>query len=575
MTDLPGDGAGRPDGPDEAVSRRQSSLVASGILLSRLVGLVRERAFSHFLGLSFAADAFAAAFRIPNLLQNLLGEGVLSASFIPVYARLLDEGEEQAARRVAGAVAGLLALASAVLVLLLIALADPLTALLTAGYPEATRALSADLLRIVAPGIGLLVLSAWCLGILNSHRRFFLSYVAPVLWNVAQIAVLVGVGVVLLDDLSRPGDAPPAVVADLARALAWGTVLGALLQLGIQLPAVRRLTRGMRLSLERDDPGVRRVLRAFWPVVTGRGVVQLLGFVELTLASFLVEGSVAALLKAQLLFLLPISLFGMSVAAAELPTLSTASAQQRDRLGARLHAGLERIAFFVVPTVLVYVLLGDLVVAAIFRSGAFDAVDVRVVWFVLIGFCVGLVANTSSRLLQSALYGAGDTRTPATLAVVRVVLAASLGYLLMVQLDRVVVAEGLRLLPDAALPAWTPLPEVARAGAPSPHLGAAGLSLAAGMSAWIEYRLLREAVTARWGLDVRAGGGAMRAILLAAVPAVLVALGMRTLVGGWHPILAGAVALPVTGLAYVAAAYAARVGEARALVGSVRARLGG
>lgn len=558
---------------DEASSRRHSTLVAGGILVSRLVGLVRERAFSHFLGLSFAADAFAAAFRIPNLLQNLLGEGVLSASFIPVYARLLDEDEETAAGRVAGAVAGLLALVAGTAVLLLVALAGPLTDLLAAGYPDATRALSADLLRIIAPGIGLLVLSAWCLGILNSHRRFFLSYVAPALWNVAQIAVLVVAGWVLLEDIASPGEAATAVVADLARALAWGTVLGALLQLGIQLPSVRRLVHGLRLSLDRDDPGVRRVLRAFWPVVTGRGVVQLLGFVELTLASFLVVGSVAALLKAQLLFLLPISLFGMSVAAAELPALSTPSAQERDALERRLNAGLERIAFFVVPTVVVYLLLGDLVVGAIFRSGAFDATDVRVVWLVLAGFCVGLVANTSSRLLQSALYGAGDTRTPATLAVLRVVIAASIGYLLMLQFDRITVEGGFSLLPGTSLPAFAPLPAPVREAADHPHLGALGLSLAAGMSAWVEYRLLREAVHARFGRVVRAGGGAMPRILASALPAAVVAVGARVAVADLHPLVAAAVALPLTGAVYVAVASRIGVGEARALVDAVVRRL--
>jgi putative peptidoglycan lipid II flippase len=558
-----------------ASSRRHSSLVAAGILLSRIMGLVRERAFSHFLGLTFAADAFAAAFRIPNVLQNLLGEGVLSASFIPVYARLLDEGREEEAGRVAGAVAGLLTLVAGLLVLALVLLAGPLTALIAGGYPPETQALAADLLRIVAPGIGVLVLSAWCLGILNSHRRFFLSYVAPVLWNIAQIAVLVGVGVVLLEDVGEPAAAPTAVVADLARALAWGTVLGSLLQLGIQLPAVRGSARELRLSLDTSGPGVRDVIRGFVPVVTGRGVVQLLALVELTLASYLVEGSVAALLKAQLLFLLPISLFGMSVAAAELPALSSASAQERNRVGDRLSEGLERIAFFVVPSVVVYVLLGDLVVGALFQSGAFDAVDVRIVWFTLGGFCVGLVANTSSRLLQSALYGIGDTRTPATLAAVRVALAAALGYLLMVQLDRVSVTGGLALIDGAALPAWAPLPAAIRQTLPAPNLGVMGLSLAAGISAWLEYRLLREAVLLRTGRDVRAGGGRMRSILLAALPAVTVALVMRVVVGDWHPILGAAVAVPVTGGAYLLAAAWIGLDEARALGRQLRRRLPG
>jgi len=144
------------------------------------------------LGLSDAADAFAAAFRIPNFLQNLFGEGVLSASFIPVYSRLTAEGRHQEARRVAGAVAGLLGLAVSVLVALGVTAAPFLIQAIFPGFDGEKRALTTVIVRILFPGTGLLVISAWCLGVLNSHRRFFLSYVAPVLWNSAQIAALVG-----------------------------------------------------------------------------------------------------------------------------------------------------------------------------------------------------------------------------------------------------------------------------------------------------------------------------------------------------------------------------------------------
>ncbi len=184
--------------------------MGAGILLSRLAGLVRERVIAAHLGTGFAVDAFRAALRIPNLLQNLLGEGVLSASFIPVYARLLAEGEEEEAGRVAGAIAGLLTAASALLVVVGVVFARPLTTVLAGGFTGERFELTVTLVRILTPGIGLLVLSAWCLGVLNSHRRFFLSYVAPVLWNAAQIAVLVAAA-------ARGFD-----VSSLAVALAWG-----------------------------------------------------------------------------------------------------------------------------------------------------------------------------------------------------------------------------------------------------------------------------------------------------------------------------------------------------------------
>src|SRR6266704_5647089 len=166
--------------------------VAAGILLSRIIGLVRLRVFSHYFGLrSDAADAFNAAFRIPNFLQNMFGEGVLSASFIPVYSRLLAEGDEEEAGRVAGAIAAILALVTTVLVLAGVLATPLLIDAIAPGFEGAKRHLTIRLVRVLFPGVGLLVLSAWCLGILNSHRRFFLSYAAPVVSSAAMIAAMI------------------------------------------------------------------------------------------------------------------------------------------------------------------------------------------------------------------------------------------------------------------------------------------------------------------------------------------------------------------------------------------------
>ena len=161
-----------------------SFFVATGILASRLAGLVRVRVFAHYFGLeSDAADAFNAAFKIPNFLQNLFGEGALSASFIPVYAALVARGERREADHVAGAVASLLALAVAILVLIGVLTTPVLIAAIAPGFTGAKRDLTILIVRILFPGAGLLVLSAWCLGVLNSHHRFLLSYTAPVMWN--------------------------------------------------------------------------------------------------------------------------------------------------------------------------------------------------------------------------------------------------------------------------------------------------------------------------------------------------------------------------------------------------------
>ena len=170
------------------MKRRGASLVAAGILLSRLLGLVRQRVIGHYFGLSDAADAFNAAFRIPNFLQNLFGEGVLSASFIPMYARLSRRGARPEASRVARAVGGAAGLATSVLVVGGSRPRPGWSAVIAPGFSgekrDARRARSSG---SCSPASGLLVLSAWCLGVLNSHRRFLLSYAAPVAWNVAII----------------------------------------------------------------------------------------------------------------------------------------------------------------------------------------------------------------------------------------------------------------------------------------------------------------------------------------------------------------------------------------------------
>src|SRR5512136_3306607 len=173
---------------------RYATLVATGIFLSRIAGLVRDRVFAHYFGNSEAADAFRAAFRIPNFLQNLFGEGVLSASFIPVYANLLAQGKDEEADRVASAVFCLLSLVLSCLVIAGIFATPLLIDAIAPGFEGAKRELTISLVRILFPGAALLALSAWCLGILNSHRRFFISYTAPVAWNLVMIASLIGFG---------------------------------------------------------------------------------------------------------------------------------------------------------------------------------------------------------------------------------------------------------------------------------------------------------------------------------------------------------------------------------------------
>jgi putative peptidoglycan lipid II flippase len=540
--------------------RRSSTLVAAGILLSRLAGLVRESATGYFLGAGVGAEAFRAALRIPNLLQNLLGEGVLSASFIPVYSKALADGRDEEAGRLAGAVAGLLLVVTSVLVLIGVVFAGPITRVLTPGFVPGTERyeLTVTLVRILTPGVGFLVLSAWCLGILNSHRRFFLSYVAPVLWNVAIIGVLVATALLLSDDELA-----------LAQAMAWGALLGSVLQFGVQLPSVLRRSEGLRLSASLDVPGVRTVVKRFGQVVAGRGGVQLAGYIDLVVASLLALGAVAALGYAQVLYLLPISLFGMSVAAAELPTLSTMDHGDRPRIVARLDRGLGRVAFFVIPSTVAFVFVGDLVVATIFQGGRFTADDAAQAGVILSVYGLGMLASTSTRLLQSALYGVGDTRNPAIYAIIRVVVSLAIGIAVMFPLDAVqVTQDGFAVVGEVA---WQVAPEADRTGVDNLlRIGAAGLAFGAAIGAWLELWLLRVRTRLVFG-RTRLGGPHARRILLGGGVAAVVALLVRPALAAIevHPRLEGVLALAAIGVAYLLVTRLGGVPEARELTGKV------
>jgi putative peptidoglycan lipid II flippase len=522
--------------------RRASLLVAAGIGASRTAGLVREMVIGFFMGVGPAADAFKAAQRIPNLMQHLLGEGVLSASFIPVYAKLRSDGDDEAAGRLAGSIAAMLLALTGVLSLAGVVLAEPIAHVLVTGFSGGPRFdLTVDLLRITFPGIGCLVLSAWCLGVLNSHRKFFLPYVAPVLWNAAQIAVVMVAGLAGFDDRS------------IAMALAWGVLVGGFLQMAVQLPSVLLLLGRLRLSLRSHSAPVRTVLGRFGPVVMARGVVQIMGYLHLWLAAFLATGAISSLTLAQTLYLLPISLFGMSVAAAELPDLSTLDADDatsRRDFRRRLENGKARILFYVAPTATAYLVAGDVIVALLFGRGEITPTDEHLIWLTIAALSLGLPATTASRLLQNALYGLGDTRTPARLAVVRVFAAAGVGLTLMFPLDRLTIRNGEITGWDDML-ALGPLGDAARDNpAGLAHLGIVGLALGAAVSAWLEYHLISTALAWRVGRS-RLGGRWLNPIALACAAMALVALLATRVTGHLDATVTAPFVLLPAGLTYL------------------------
>ena len=431
--------------------------------------------------------------------------------------------------------ASALALIVAVAVLAGVVATPLLIGFVAPGFHGAKRELTIAIVRILFPGAGLLTLSAWCLGVLNSHRRFLLSYASGVVWNVAMIGTLLAFGA---------GTALPR----LAVILAWGSVAGSGLQFAVQLPAVFRLAPDLGFALDTTSAHVRTIGKNFAPVLVSRGVVQVSNFIDQVIASWLGTGAVTGLQNASTLYTLPVSLFGMSVSAAELPAMSSIAmgdADAMEQLRRRLDAGLRRIAFFIVPSAMAFLALGDVIAGALFQTGRFDRADTLYVWGILAGSAVGLLAQTLGRLYSSAYYALRDTKSPLQYAIVRVVLTTVLGYLFAIPLPR---ALGVEL-------SW----------------GAAGLTASAGIAGWVEMLLLRSTLNARIG---RTGLPASYVAQLwgSAIAGAAVAWGVKIAIPPLHPIVAAIAVLGPYGIVFIAATLLLRIPEARTALARVSRR---
>lgn len=426
--------------------------------------------------------------RSGNLIQNLLGEQTLSAAFIPQYSRLIEEGREEEAGRFAGAIFGFLLVVAGLLALAGVVLAGPIVALFNAGYlQDAARVaagtqvvdrfpLAVKVVRVLFPMAGLLVLSAWSVGVLNSHRRFFAAYFAPVIWNVSIISFLVYAGRGLLADSSN---ASPGQLERVLMAGAWGALVGGGLQFMLQLPFVLQVLRGFRLSVSTKVGGVKEALSAFWPMLAGRGAVQFSGHLDGFIASFLAAGAQGTLGLALTLYLLPLSLFGLAVAAAELPELSRHGGLNADGLAGRVAGTVRRSAFFVIPTAVGYVAFGLLIVTAIYQRGAFDTAASWLTYLVLAAYSLGLPASGVTRQLNTVFYAAGKTRIPARVGVERVLVSGAVGVCAAWLLDSVAVGSLVAVDGGARL-----------------FLGAVGLAFGGACGAWFEFFRIRRRLEA-------------------------------------------------------------------------------
>jgi putative peptidoglycan lipid II flippase len=270
------------------------------------------------------------------------------------------------------------------------------------------------------------------------------------------------------------------------------------------------------------------VIRNFAPVFVSRGVVQISAYVDALLASLLPTGAVTGLINAQLIYVLPVSLFGMSVSAAELPVMSSATGSTEEiqaALRARIDSGLRHIAFFIVPSAAAFLAFGDLIAGALLQTGRFTHADAQYVWGILAGSSVGLLASTMGRLYSSAYYALRDTRTPLKFAVLRVVLTTVLGYICATQVPR-----------------WIGI---------DPRWGVAGLTASAGVAGWVEFTLLRRGLHERLGSGISISGFIAKLWLVAALAVAVGSAGRLTPFAS-HPIYGALATLGPFGVVYLA-----------------------
>mgnify|MGYP006288338731 FL=1 len=532
-----------------------ASSVAAGIFASRISGLIRERVIAYFFGVGAIADVWSVISRVPNILQNLLGEGTISAAFIPTYSRMIDEGRHETAGRFAGAIFGLLLATAATIAMLGIVFARPIVAASAPGFiDDAARVaaggltvnrfeLAVDGIRLMFPMTGVLVLSAWALGVLNSHRRFFIPYVAPVLWNIAIMSALAGGALYWTGGIAAQ-DYDIDTLSQLLLAGCGGALVGGVLQFGIQLPAVRQSMQGFRLSLSMKAEGVREAVRSAGPVIAGRGAAQISAFVDQIIGSvYLFAGGLSALRFGQILYMLPISLFGMSVTASELPELSRLTEERVEAFVSRLRRAFGQLAFLTVPTVIGYLAFGYLIVGALLRTGQFGLQDQWLVYLTLAAYTVGILATSMSRLLQNAFYAVGDTSTPARLSVLRLVVSLAIAFPAVFWFRQFSVA-------DVAHQSFS---------GETLYLGAMAFGVGASVAAWLELAALLWRLKQK--VPVHVPWGRIMQMTALAVGALAPSLGLWWAIGG-GPVL---VVAPAVGGAfattYLGAAYLLRFSE--------------
>ncbi len=383
---------------------RSAGTVGIAVMCSRLLGLIREQVFAGMFGAGTAYDAFVVAFRIPNLLRDLFGEGALSAAFVTVFSDYDTNRTQEQTWLLASNVLVFFAIALSLITLAGVYMAGPIVSLFAPDFADipGKEALTTKLTIIMMPFLVFISLSAVVMGILNTKGRFFVPAMASSFFNLGSIVG--GVGLALL----LPKYGQPAIAG-----MAVGTLIGGVLQLGMQIPTLFKTGFSFRPHLRLSDPGLRRILRLMIPATIGLSATQINLFINTKFASSCVEGSVSWLQYAFRLVQLPIGIFGVAFSIAAMPVLARHAAKV-DIQGIRetLVSSLTMVLCLTIPASAGLILLDKPIIRLIFERGAFTATDTNATAQALALYAIGLFAYSANKILVPVFYALDDTKYP-------------------------------------------------------------------------------------------------------------------------------------------------------------------
>jgi len=423
------------------------SSISLATLVSRVLGLARDQVQSYYFGAGAVTDAFYAAFRIPNLLRDLFAEGALSSAFVPTFTVERERNGIERGWQLANRILTAMVILLGSLGLLTAVFAPSILRLYVAGFEPGKMELTITMTRILAPFLLFVALAAVAMGILNTCGRFFLPALAPAWFNFAAI-----LGVVLLFPVFRSAGIPTGLT------LAVGAMIGGILQFLVQVPALRREGFRFRPEWNLGDPGLRRVAALMLPATFGLAATQLNILVDTALASGLGDGPITWLSMAFRLMQLPIGLFGVAIATANLTRVSRdVAAGDREGLRLNLAASLRAAALLTLPASAGLIALREPIVRILFERGLFSPADTGKTAAAVLCYALGLYAYSVVKIQVPTFYALGDTRRPVVASATAVALKIAANFALLALFPRLGWDPFLALATTTTLAAWTNL----------------------------------------------------------------------------------------------------------------------